>query len=112
MELSNPNIVKVTIDHEGSALLFSRSPIPYTRGTDQASWLSVTSYYKHIGIYGYQAGVLSELVHLPESPLEIAESLEQLRWLEHCFRIQTQITEYESIAVDIPADLLKFTNRS
>ncbi len=112
VELSNPNIVKVTIDHEGSALLFSRSPIPYTRGTDQASWLSVTSYYKHIGIYGYQAGVLSELVHLPESPLEIAESLEQLRWLEHGFRIQTQITEYESIAVDIPADLLKFTNRS
>jgi 3-deoxy-manno-octulosonate cytidylyltransferase (CMP-KDO synthetase) len=110
-DLSNPNVVKVAIDHNGMALLFSRSPIPYTRGKDQPSWLSVTTYYRHIGIYGYQSSVLEDLVSLPETPLETAESLEQLRWLEHGFRIKTHITEYESVAIDAPADLLRITNR-
>jgi 3-deoxy-manno-octulosonate cytidylyltransferase (CMP-KDO synthetase) len=111
-ELSNPNVVKVTVDKNGSALLFSRSPIPFTRGANQESWLSVTNYFKHIGIYGYQSKVLGAIVNLPETPLETAESLEQLRWLEHGFRIKTQVTEFESIAIDAPADLLKITNRT
>jgi 3-deoxy-manno-octulosonate cytidylyltransferase (CMP-KDO synthetase) len=111
-ELTDSNIVKVTVGNDRSALLFSRSPIPFTRGADQASWLSVTTYYKHIGIYGYQALVLGDLVKLPETPLEMAESLEQLRWLEHGFRIQTQITDFESVAIDTPLDLLKITNRT
>jgi len=110
-EISDPNVVKVTIDKNGSALLFSRSPIPYTRGKEVESWLSGTTYYKHVGIYGYQSMVLDDLINLPETPLERAESLEQLRWLEHGFRIQTQLTEFESVSIDIPSDLLKITNR-
>ncbi len=111
-ELTNPNVVKVVVDNKGTALFFSRSPIPYTRGSDPKEWLLATTCYKHIGIYGYQASVLGKIVALPPSPLELAESLEQLRWLEHGYRIQTQITEYESIAIDTPTDLLKITNRT
>ena len=91
-------------------MLFSRSVIPFTRGNDMQTWLSETTYYKHIGIYGYQASVLAKIVALPVSALERAESLEQLRWLEAGYRIQTQITEFESVAIDVPADLLKITN--
>ena len=111
-ELTNPNVVKVVVDNNGSALYFSRSPIPFTRGLDPKDWLFSTTYYKHIGIYGYQTSVLGKIVTLPPSPLELAESLEQLRWLGHGYRIQTQITEYESIAIDTPTDLLKITNRT
>ena len=111
-ELTNPNVVKVAIASNGSALLFSRSAIPFIRGRDQKEWLSATAFYKHIGIYGYHSTVLEKIVALPVSPLETAESLEQLRWLEHGYSIQTQITEFESVAIDIPADLLKITNRA
>ena len=111
-ELTNPNVVKVVVDNKGGALLFSRSAIPYTRSLDQGHWLEATRYFKHIGIYGYRSSVLEEIVDLSPSPLEIAESLEQLRWLEHGYRIQTQITEYESIAIDTPEDLLKITDRN
>jgi len=111
-ELTSPNVIKVAIGNNGSALLFSRSVIPFTRGKDPLEWLSSTTYYRHIGIYGYPAKILGKIIALPESPLESAESLEQLRWLEHGYRIQTQITEYESIAIDTPADLSKITNRN
>ncbi len=111
-ELSSGNVVKVVVDQQGYALLFSRSVIPYTRGRLPEEWLAATTYYKHVGIYGYQASVLEKIVSLPVSGLERAESLEQLRWLDHGFKILTRVTEYESIAVDIPADLLKFTNRT
>jgi len=111
-EISDPNVVKVAVDKNGSALLFSRSPIPYTRGKEVESWLSGTTYYKHVGIYGYQSMVLDDLVNLPETPLERAESLEQLRWIEHGFRIKTRLTEFESVSIDIPSDLLKITNRT
>ncbi|MEI7662371.1 MAG: 3-deoxy-manno-octulosonate cytidylyltransferase [Bacteroidota bacterium] len=109
-ELVSPNVVKVVTDSQGSALFFSRSVIPFTRGAEMKNWLSATSYYKHIGIYGYSAPVLKTIVDLPPSPLEIAESLEQLRWLENGFKIQTQVTDYESVAIDTPDDLLKITN--
>jgi 3-deoxy-manno-octulosonate cytidylyltransferase (CMP-KDO synthetase) len=111
-ELSDPNVVKVAIDVQGKALYFSRSTIPFTRGKDTSDWIHSTIYYKHIGIYGYQSDVLKQLVALPCSPLESAESLEQLRWLENGFHIQTQITEIESVSIDVPMDLLKITNRS
>ena len=111
-ELTNPNVVKVVVDNHGSALFFSRSAIPFTRGYDSKDWLSATTYYKHIGIYGYQSAVLGEIVALPPSPLEQAESLEQLRWLGYGYRIQTQVTEYESIAIDAPSDLLKIVNKN
>jgi len=111
-ELANPNVVKVVVDQHGSALYFSRSAIPFSRGINPQEWSAATCYYKHVGIYGYRSSVLEELIALPPSPLELAESLEQLRWLENGFRIQTQVTEYESIAIDIPADLLKITNKN
>lgn len=109
-DLSNPNVVKVVTDHEGYALCFSRSAIPFTRGATMEEWLTATEYYKHIGLYGYRRSALETITELPAAPMELAESLEQLRWLWHGFRIRTQITEYESIAIDTPADLLKITN--
>jgi 3-deoxy-manno-octulosonate cytidylyltransferase (CMP-KDO synthetase) len=110
--LSDPNIVKVVTDAKGKAIYFSRSAIPYTRGQEMSAWPTTTSYYKHIGIYGYRADLLPEIVALPVAPPETAESLEQLRWLWHGYRIQTQITTIESIAIDDPADLLKITNKT
>lgn len=109
-ELSNPNVVKVVVDKQGRALLFSRAAIPFFRGKEPKEWLSAATYYKHIGIYGYCSSVLKKIVELPVSVLEQTESLEQLRWLDNGFRIQTQITEYEGVAIDTPADLLKITN--
>ncbi len=111
-DLTNPNVVKAVVDHQGAALLFSRSAIPFTRGIEQNEWLSVNTYYKHIGIYGYHSRTLGEIVKLPPCRMELAESLEQLRWLWYGYRINTQITEYEGIAIDTPDDLLKITNRN
>ena len=110
-ELTSPDVVKVVADLHGKALYFSRSPIPNSRGIPIGEWLRDTIYYKHIGIYGYRSEILRQLVNLPVSPLELAESLEQLRWLENGFHIQTKITEIESVSVDTPADLLKITNK-
>jgi 3-deoxy-manno-octulosonate cytidylyltransferase (CMP-KDO synthetase) len=111
-ELINPNVVKVVFDKHYQALYFSRQPIPYFRGTEPADWLKGTIYYKHIGIYGYRTGVLESITQLPVSPLEKAESLEQLRWLEYGIPIHVKKTDYESIAIDTPGDLLKITNIS
>lgn len=109
-ELEPENVVKVVTDLSGHALFFSRSVIPFVRGMARESWTGETTYYRHIGIYGYRTDTLAEIVTLPATRLEKAESLEQLRWLEHGYRIMTQITEYESFAIDSPADLLKITN--
>ena len=98
--LEKPSIIKATVNKNFQALYFSRSVIPYLRNTD-----SDITYYKHIGIYGYRVETLKEIVALKPSPLELAESLEQLRWLENGYTIQTAITEYESIAIDVPEDL-------
>ena len=106
-ELEDPNVVKVVTGDSGQALYFSRSAIPYKRGMERQSWLTETLYYKHIGIYGYQTEALKAIVALPASRLEMAESLEQLRWLSNGYQIQTRETEYESISIDTPADVLK-----
>ena len=74
-------------------------------------WLANHQFYKHIGIYAYRPQVLRQITMLDTSPLEQAESLEQLRWLENGFKIHVEITEFESIAVDTPEDLLKFLNK-
>jgi 3-deoxy-manno-octulosonate cytidylyltransferase (CMP-KDO synthetase) len=111
-DLSNPNVVKVVFDRNHKALYFSRHPVPYLRGAEPAEWLNQTDYYKHIGIYGYRTGILRSITQLPVSPLEKAESLEQLRWLENGFSIHVKETDYESIAIDTPHDLLKITNIS
>jgi 3-deoxy-manno-octulosonate cytidylyltransferase (CMP-KDO synthetase) len=111
-DLINPNVVKVIFDKYNQALYFSRHPIPYLRGAEPADWLNGLNYYKHIGIYGYRTAILNTITQLPASPLEKAESLEQLRWLENGYPIHVRQTDYESIAIDTPADLLKITNIS
>ena len=105
--LCNPNSPKVVVGKDMQALYFSRSVIPYLRGTDQAEWLQKHIYYKHLGIYAYRTEVLREITKLEQSPLEKAESLEQLRWLENGYRIQVGITNQETIGIDTPHDLEK-----
>ncbi len=106
-ELQQPSVVKVVRQTDGKALYFSRSPIPYFRENTDKPWTRKHDYLKHIGIYGFRASVLKELVKLSPSPLEIAESLEQLRWLENGYTIHTEITDKETFSIDTPEDLLK-----
>ena len=103
--LQNPNTPKVVLDGQMNALYFSRSVVPYLRGVDPALWLSSHQYYKHIGIYGYRADVLGEITKLPPGKLEVAESLEQLRWLENGYTIRVAETTIETIGIDTPDDL-------
>ncbi|MCM1484178.1 MAG: 3-deoxy-manno-octulosonate cytidylyltransferase [Muribaculaceae bacterium] len=103
--LANPNTPKVVLDSAGNALYFSRSVIPYIRGCEHDRWPDATTFYTHIGMYGYRADTLAELVRLPQSILELAESLEQLRWLQAGYRIATATTPYGTIGIDTPADL-------
>jgi 3-deoxy-manno-octulosonate cytidylyltransferase (CMP-KDO synthetase) len=98
--LEKPSIIKATVDKDFRALYFSRSVIPYLRNKDTDH-----TFYKHIGIYGYRAEVLREIVRLKPSPLELAESLEQLRWLENGYTIHTAVTTHESVSIDVPEDL-------
>lgn len=102
---NNPNSPKIVTDQRGFALYFSRSVIPYLRGQEQATWLSHFPYLKHLGIYAYRREVLREVTQLPQSPLEKAESLEQLRWLENGYRIRVGITNVETVGIDTPEDL-------
>lgn len=107
-ELFNINIPKVVINSNQQAIYFSRHPIPFIRGAaNNADWLTSHQFYKHIGIYGYQIKTLLELTRLPPSTLELAESLEQLRWIENGYQIQTKVTDIETIAIDTPDDLKK-----
>lgn len=103
--LFNPNTPKVVMNKNGDALYFSRSIIPYIRGKVHTEWLAHHVFYKHIGLYAYRTGVLSEIARLPQSSLEQAESLEQLRWLENGYRIRVGITEQETIGIDTPDDM-------
>ena len=106
--LSNPNSPTVVLDRAGYALCFSRSVIPYRRGKEPQEWLAGGhTYYKHIGIYAYRADALRRITELEQSPLELAESLEQLRWLENGLRIKTAVTEVETIGIDTPEDLAR-----
>ena len=99
----SPHIVKVVVDRNGDALYFSRSPVPFLRESG--------STFKHIGLYAYRRTFLLTLTALAPTPLEAAESLEQLRALEHGFRIRTVETRYESIEVDTPEDLERVRRR-
>lgn len=105
--LENPNSPKVVVDSNMRALYFSRSVIPYLRGVEQSSWLKSHTFYKHIGIYGFRADVLKAVTALPQSSLEIAESLEQLRWLENGYKIGVGISDVETIGIDTPEDLAR-----
>ncbi len=103
--LENVNTPKVVVNRKMEALYFSRSIIPFTRGKEKEEWLKGHTYYKHIGLYAYRANVLKEITALPQSSLEIAESLEQLRWLENGYKIKVGISEIETIGIDTPEDL-------
>jgi 3-deoxy-manno-octulosonate cytidylyltransferase (CMP-KDO synthetase) len=106
-DLLNSNSPKVVINQQMEALYFSRSVIPFIRGKEQVKWPESHTFYKHIGMYAYKADVLKEIVSLPQSPLELAESLEQLRWLENGYKIKVEITEQETIGIDTPEDMEK-----
>ena len=106
-ELFNPNKPKVLVDSKFTAIYFSRAAIPFLRGVDPSEWVDNQEFYKHIGIYGYRQNVLEEITKLPQSSLELAENLEQLRWLENGYSIKTAITETEAFSIDTPEDLEK-----
>lgn len=104
-DISNPNQVKAILDKDANAIYFSRSPIPYFRGADIREWTRNHVYYKHLGLYAYTADALNTITTLGQSPLEIAESLEQNRWIENGLKIRTAITDHESLSIDTPDDL-------
>jgi 3-deoxy-manno-octulosonate cytidylyltransferase (CMP-KDO synthetase) len=108
-ELFNVNIPKVALNGQKEAMLFSRQTIPAIRGKEQQEWLKNFTFYKHIGIYAYRTSILNEITRLKPSSLELAESLEQLRWLENGYKIKVELTDFESVAVDTPEDLEKLT---
>ncbi len=104
-ELLNPSLPKVVLDADGFCLYFSRSPIPFGRDLPQPEWLDHHRYFRHIGLYVFRRTFLLEYASWPQTPLEKAEKLEQLRILEHGERIRAVVTDLDSIAVDTPADL-------
>jgi 3-deoxy-manno-octulosonate cytidylyltransferase (CMP-KDO synthetase) len=104
-ELQNPNVVKVVVDQSFRALYFSRAPIPFIRNRETAGEIKHIIFYKHIGLYAFRRDVLDRLVQLSPSDLEIVESLEQLRWMDHGFTISTAVTSFPSLGVDTPEDL-------
>lgn len=104
-ELLSPNNVKVVCSENGDALYFSRQTIPYCRGEEEKCWLEKAAYFKHVGIYAFRTEVLEEVCRLPQSMLECAEKLEQLRWLEAGFSIAVRETSCANIGIDTPADL-------
>lgn len=106
-DLFDPNRPKVVINARHEAVYFSRSVVPYIRGVQEKEWISRHQFYMHIGLYGFRRDILPELTRLSQSPLELAESLEQLRWIENGFRIKMRITEFESFGIDTPDDLLR-----
>ncbi|MBP5506477.1 MAG: 3-deoxy-manno-octulosonate cytidylyltransferase [Prevotella sp.] len=105
--VENPNSPKIVVDNRGFALYFSRSVIPFVRGVDRKEWLSHYPFLKHLGLYAYRTEVLREVTRLPQSSLEKAESLEQLRWLQNCYRIRVGLTDQETVGIDTPEDLEK-----
>ena len=104
-DIFNPNSPKVILNSNKEAIYFSRSPIPFIRGADREDWPSRHIFLKHIGLYGYRTEVLHEITRLEQTPLELAESLEQLRWIENGYRIMVEQTHLESFGIDTPDDL-------
>lgn len=105
--LFNPNSPKVVLNKNSEAIYFSRSIIPYIRDVHHMEWLTKHTFYKHIGMYAYRADVLKEITLLPQSGLELAESLEQLRWIENGYKIKVGLTDIETIGIDTPEDMEK-----
>ena len=92
--------MKVIFNNQDKAIYFSRAIIPYVRGTEWRNWLDERDFFIHVGMYAYRAAVLKELTSLPQSSLELAESLEQLRWIENGYSIMVGVTEEPTIGID------------
>jgi 3-deoxy-manno-octulosonate cytidylyltransferase (CMP-KDO synthetase) len=110
-DFANPNQVKVVRDREGYALYFSRSSMPFardTRGEVDAAWLAQNHCYRHLGLYAYKADFLSAFSSLEPGLLEQIEKLEQLRAMEHGYRIHVGITDQATIGIDTPEDIAEF----
>lgn len=105
--LFDPNAVKAVVSEDGRALYFSRMAIPFQRDVAMDAWLDRQTYYLHIGLYAYRFNVLQELTRLAPGRLEQMEKLEQLRWLENGYHIQTAITKHQTMGIDTPDDLEK-----
>ncbi len=103
--LENINSPKVVVNNRMEAMYFSRSVIPFVRSKEKSEWLGSNTFYKHIGLYAYRARVLDEITSLPQSSLELAESLEQLRWLQNGYKIKVGVSDIETIGIDTPDDL-------
>ena len=101
-EINNPNLVKCVIDKNGFALYFSRSKIPYERN------VGIATFYGHLGIYGYKRKALESMTTLSQTPLEKAESLEQLRALENGMKIKTSVVDFVPVGIDTKEDLERF----
>ncbi len=109
-DLSDPDIVKLVMRTDHTALYFSRTAIPYVRGTKISGWLEKFPFYRHTGVYAYRPSVLKEITRLPPGILEEAESLEQNRWIENHYKIKVLISDFPSSGIDTPAQL-KIINR-
>jgi len=109
-DIFDSNKPKVILDKNNKAIYFSRSPIPFLRNYPREKWLNKGTFYKHIGLYAYRSDILNEITALPVSSLEMAESLEQLRWIENGYNIGVKFTQHESVSVDTPEDLKKLGN--
>lgn len=101
----NPNSPKIVVDVNNYAMYFSRSVIPFVRGKDEKEWIGTYPFLKHIGLYAYRTMTLDEITELPQSSLELAESLEQLRWLQNGYKVKVGLTDVETIGIDTPEDL-------
>ena len=104
-DLANPSVVKVVCDLNGCALLFSRSAIPYGRDLAPELWVRRHRYHTHVGLYAYRRTVVAAFPALEQTPLEQMEQLEQLRLMEHGYRIRVVVTGHDSVPVDTPDDL-------
>jgi len=100
--IEDPNYVKVAVDKNNNALFFSRSVIPYPRSTE-----SPITYYEHVGVYAFKKQALLNFTNWPMSPLEAAEKIECLRYLENGVAIKMVVTEYMGVEIDTPEDLVK-----
>ena len=103
--LLNPNSPKVVLGANSQAMYFSRSVIPYLRGVERSEWLQKHTFYKHIGLYAYRPEALAKITAMEQTPLEKAESLEQLRWLENGMHITVRVVDIETVGIDTPQDL-------
>lgn len=105
--LFDPGEVKIVLNKDREALLFSRQVIPFLKNKDPKEWHSLFNYYRHVGMYAYRTDILEKITRLAPSALEEAESLEQLRWLENGYKITCTETDFDSHCVDTPEDIEK-----